>query len=478
LRQALERPIRRRDGKPARQAIAFPLGFSPMALEPAHVFERDNRPISDWLLALISPEPALGERASLILTSMQIGVVDPNVDITPEMLPSDTDAHRAAFGAAIRAAVDAPDFPRRAYVQALMRFMEEARDRSSAQFRQNNQRIDRVVSKIQARMTDASVEQLEREQRRLIQALCASVESKTAPAMPNAPIWAGVVFNQLDHALLEAPEQLSGWLGGRGSRPNALEAIQRIGPAAVGFAPQLLAELDALAGKDEAWWWDGVHALAVAGRDDVTTIGALASRLEGAPGVAGNAVAVLGTIGRGALAVVPDLVERLLELSRHEVEFVRLASFGALGALGAGRTDAAGRLVEAITNGTGHEPGYAIDAINPEILPAAKAVPLLIGLFGRFEEFDPDREYQGEHARLAEALARYGPAAAQAVPQLVLNLGTPESLNESVIRCLGAIGPEARDAAPPLEKAARAAGIENIATDDTHVGHAWRTITS
>lgn len=433
--------------------------------------------MSDWLIALISPEQALREHAALMIFSMNVGVMDPRADITSEMLPVDQEAHKAAFGVAVRSAVDSPGFPRRAYVEALMRFIEESAARWTAQYRKDHERFNRVASKIESRMAiDASVEQLERETRRLMQALCASVSNKTAPEMEQAQIWANCVFNQLDRALLEAPEQLANWFKVDSRWLSLREAFKRIGPAGIAFAPHLLAKMDALAHRKEAYWWDGTRTLAAICREDSTTIRALIERLKAAPAVAGNAIHTLGEIGQPVLEVSPTIVDHLLALSRHQSEFVRLAALSALGELGSARPDASERLVEAIRHGKDCEPGYAIDAIRPEVLAAEIAVPMLIQLFDTFEEFDPDRAEQGEHARLAEALTRYGSSAVAAVPVLIANLGNADELNKAVVRCLGAIGPDAYKAAASLAKAAKRVGIGNLATDESYVGQAWRKI--
>jgi hypothetical protein len=446
-----------------------------MKPEELRLFEREGHPLSDWLMAILSPETAISERAALMLMSMQVGVSDPNIDVTPEMLPADPEAHRAQFGAAVRAAVDAPEFPRCAYVETLMQFIEESQMSWMAQNRRDRQRFDRVADKIEARMlSDESSGKLERELRRLEKALCAQFSSKIAPRMGQAFIYAGIVFNQLDHALLEASDRLEHWLKTRGLSIHAREALKRIGPTAVRFAPQLLAELDAESSKEEAWWWGNVRVLAAVAQLDDATIRALMSRLDGPPAIAGNAAAVLGEIGLYALRVVPNLVDRLLKLTNHEVEFVRLASFGALGVLGAGRSDVGNRLVDAIKHGTNYEPGYAISALSPAVLPAEIAVPLLIELLDTFEEFDCDRE---EHERITGTLAHYGKDAAPATAKLCKLLWWGEELHEPIVRCLGAIGPAARDATPALVNAAKLVGIEDLVVDKTCIGQTWRAIT-
>ncbi len=371
-----------------------------MAKTKRDSFVRENRPLSDWLLDLTSSQSAVKERAALIIMALQVGVAETGVEITPEMLPEKAEVHQADFEVAIRAAVVAPGFPQREFVEALMQTIEDGYSRYKEKIRR-----DRL------RWADAPpIESINQLQKWFDAEL-----AETADESDNAFTWASIVFNTLDRALLVSSERLAAWLNDRFLWLMARQAIERIGPAAVCFAPQLLVKLDAEAGKPEVWWWEGNAALVAAGREDAATIRALAARLTGEPAISGNAAAVLGLIGRPVLGVVPDGVERLMAVSRYASEFLRLASLGALGSIGAGRTDVADRLVEAITEGKIFEPGYAIAALRPEVVAADVAVPLLISRFGIFEEFDPDREYQGKHARLAEALARYGEAAAAAL---------------------------------------------------------------
>ena len=444
-----------------------------------HSFERENRPLSDWLLAIIHPEPAIRVRAGLVISSMHMGITDPNADITPDMFPADQAAHHAAFKAAVCTAVDAPDFPRQAYVDSLMRFIEVGTERFIQQSRSDRKRVDRITAKIEARMADdVSAEKLERENRRLMQTLCAAASSKSIPRLEQAHTWAAIIFKQLDHSLLEAPEHLANWLQHPSLCHSARDALKRIGPAAASFAPQLLAELDACDKNPEAWWWDRSHVLAAIGREDPSTILALVSRLDQSAAIAGNAAATLGAMGPSVLSIAPKIVDRLLMLSRHPVEFVRLASFGALGELGEGRAEVGDRLVSAIREGKNYEPGYALDALGPKVVPAAAAIPLILGQFYVFEEFDCDREYQGDHARLAEALARYGSDAVAALPLLLSHLGDAQNPNESVVEAIGAMGPAAAGAASVLAKVAREAGVEDLVQDGSYLGKAWRMITT
>ncbi len=108
------------------------------------------------------------------------------------------------------------------------------------------------------------------------------------------------------------------------------------------------------------------------------------------------------------------------------------------------------------------ERGMALAALRFFPRLARRAVPVLIEAMGSFEEYDPDPQYDGAHARIGHTLAAYGPEAEAAVPHLVAYLegylrqcrATLENTSDwpkAVFRALAAIGPAAADALPILE---------------------------
>jgi hypothetical protein len=103
--------------------------------------------------------------------------------------------------------------------------------------------------------------------------------------------------------------------------------------------------------------------------------------------------------------------------------------------------------------------GMAISALRHFRSFADRVVPILIDAIDTFEEYDPDESYSGDHARVCETLAEFGPAAALAVPRLVAYLESwrtrPEddgtSSPSAMFEALRAIGPPAAAALPTLE---------------------------
>ena len=149
-----------------------------------------------------------------------------------------------------------------------------------------------------------------------------------------------------------------------------------------------------------------------------------------------GALGALGPAGRGA---VPALFAALSDPS----EFVRASAARALAKMDLGAGDVP-RLVEALGSPDLYVAGFAAWTLGNMGEAARPAVPALARAFSRDDM----------NAVVGAALARIGPAAAVAVPELTSALtDASNAVRQHAARALGRIGPAARPAAGALQKA-------------------------
>lgn len=442
-------------------------------VSPDFSFEREGRPLSAWLLDLVSEDAPARLKAGDVLQGMWFGVPYAHTELDD----LDWEAHGRnpgqgeRFAAAARDAVARPGFPAGDFVRRLIlhrlmthadwtRRVDESQGRAGAE---SDEYIKRIGRRLEAAGDDA--ERVEAAAR-LCRWFCATVDRdlrttqaifEGAEVMSAAGVASQLVFDALDVALLADRAGLRLMLEeDSGLRWAALQALERIGPPAADFAPGLLMELDSRA---DGPWFDAARALGSIGRDDPATVDALLTRLASPSGdVRGSAAACLARAGPPLTGRVDEAVDLLLEASRPPA--VDACAIEALATLGRDREDALARVLDlASPRGASHRRGEAIDALRHFRSFADRIVPTLIDAIDTFEEYDPDESYSGDHARVCGTLAEFGPAAAAAVPRLVAYLeswrarpeddGTPPPT--AMFEALRAIGPPAAAALPILE---------------------------
>lgn len=459
-------------------------------VRPDFSFDREGRPLSAWLLDLVSEDAPARLKAGDVLQGMQFGVPYGHTELDDldweEHCRNPGQAER--FAAAVREAVDAPGFPRAEFVRRLIlyrmmihadwvRRVDETQRRAASE---SDEYIKRIGRRLEAAGDDA-----ERAEpaRRLCRWFCASVSRgvkadqaiyEGAEAMSPAGFAASLVFDALDVALLADRPGLRLMLDeASGLRWAALQALERIGPPAADFAPELMPRLD---DQTVGRWFDAARALGSIGCDDPATVDALLTRLASPSAeIRGAAAACLAWAGPPLAGRVDEAVDLLLEATRPPS--VDVGAIEALAALGRDREGALARVLDlaspqeprwVVVHHPTHDDrfdeamrhrGVAIAALRHFRSFADEVMPILVDAIDTFEEYDPDESYGGDHARVCETLAEFGPAAAPAVSRLAAYLeswrersdddGTP--LPSAMLRALRSIGPSAAAALPVLE---------------------------
>ena len=457
-------------------------------VRPDFSFDREGRPLSDWLLDLVGDDASARLKAGDVLQGMWFGVPYAHTDL--EDLDWEEHNHRPGqderFRRAVRDAVEAASFPKAHFVRRLIlyRLMIDhdwrARVRKAAET-SNKVDDDRYVERLVRRLEAAGDDDAERAEavRRLGRWFCASVGRGVkrdqeiyagAEAMSVAGMASHLVFEALDVALLADRAGLRVMLDDEGKSYQALGALERIGPAGVDFAPALIARLDA---AGDARHFDAPAALGSIGRSDPDVVDALLQRLVSRSAtIRSGAAASLAHAGPPLAGRVDEAVSLLLDATRDPDE--GLFALEALASVGREREDALQRILDCAAPrpprwvpfegypDQGYDAamavrGEAISALRHFRTFARRSVLALIDAIDTFEEYDPDWQYDGEHGRVCRVLVEFGPDAAPAVPRRVAYLESwrsgPEEGREwpkDVLSALAAIGPAAAEALPVL----------------------------
>jgi hypothetical protein len=360
---------------------------------------------------------------------------------------------------------------------------DRVRETSEAREAEDDRYVRRLVARLEAAGDDAERTEAAR---RLGRWFCASIGRgckrdqaifADAETMSAAGMASHLVFDALDVALLADRPGLRIMLEDEANAHEARQALVRIGPPAVEFAPFLIDRLDAGGDRHD---FDGAWALGSIGRDDPAVVAALLGRLESGPGPMQSRVAAcLDQAGPALAGRVDEAVGLLIRLAGSRGETCRYTMVEALGSVGRDRDDAFEVILEMASprparpvpdryEQTGfrdevmNERGMALAALRFFPRLARRAMPVLIEAMGTFEEYDPDWQYDGAHGRICHTLAAYGSEAEAVVPHLVAYLedylrqceATPDDIDDwpkAVFRALAAIGPAAAPALPVLE---------------------------
>lgn len=462
---------------------------------PDFSFTHEGRSLKIWLQDLLAENAPARRAAGEALQAMLYAAPSIHAD-SADVAHALSERHEH-FKDAIRSALKSPDFDTQDFVRKLilyrMALQEDWRRRVDEDFGKDNAPNiyeERLLKRLQA--ADGDRERTE-VARRFLRWVCASFARDVkrskgiyagAESMTPPGLMAAMVFRSLDVALLADRPGLYAMLADKDTwmRDDAADAVARIGPAAVDFAPFFLAELDA-AQSPHGFTDRGAQALGSIGRDDPVTIDGLLRRLRsGSVAVRMGAAEALFYAGpplAGRLEIALDLL-----LEAAQTPEVVHAAIRALASVGRDNEAALCRVLEAaqprpprwqtVPDFPDHkydevmsERGTAISSLPYFKRFADQVVPVLVDALDSFEEYDPDWSYGGEHERVCHALGQFGPLAAPAVPWLVRFLEEWPTRSDAdrewptdAFRLLAAIGPAAVDALPLL-KQLRASQMED-----------------
>ena len=399
-----------------------------------------------WLWQLIGDDPDAGERAAKQIERLYFELNADGED---------------RFATEIRAALAAPDFGTRLFVERLMEWIEAAQTRRMQVYTEDRDRQNALVASLEGQLKHARRTGVRKELKaHLSEALRFDPErpaEKLQSQWLSRQVQASMVFSCLRDELLLAPEALRAWIGGDGDRKRRLnEALKQLGGAARQFTPDLLAALD----RAEMYRFEFVGALASLARDDADTIRALIERVQLSPGKgAVNPLQVLRSIGPRVAEVAPDVFEILF--AALDAKESRNAAIRAMGKIGAGNATwgerIARRLLELSRTDDEWQKGAAIWALGDLGMCPDLVVPRLIEAFDDYDEPDPDYCYGSAHTFVTRGLKAFGPLAVAAVPALLKRLKDEDGdLDKGVLGALEAIGPDAGSEAAEALRAIRA----------------------
>jgi hypothetical protein len=450
-------------------------------------FERDGRPLVAWLGKLVADDAATRLAAGEALRAMQLGIpsVHTNLcDIDWKSSP-DIEGQGQRFDEAVRAAVSGRRFPTHDFVRRLIARRIALSDDWMARVEQDRVQPESPVARRLGQRLAAASEGDERTEafHRLMRWMRASIGRRLkrsnaiyagAEAMSSAGLMALGVFNALDSVLLTDRDGLWRMLDHKYLYSDAARALARIGPAAAEFAGFFVEELDS---EKPGFPYHGAPALGSIGRDDPGVIDKLLLRVRtGSAAVRLGAILALGHAGPPLAGRLDPALDILVGATYQPI--LACAAIGALASVGRGREPALRRVLEMASPrpsgqlpGKPHadgcseddmsmaERGSAISALRHFPRFGAEVVPVLVDALDSFEEYDPDSDDFGDHARVCDALGAFGAEAVAAVPRLTRYLdelsSRPDAYHRApnaVCRLLASLGGAAAESLPALER--------------------------
>jgi hypothetical protein len=455
--------------------------------------ERDGVSLETLLWRLLDRDPAIRLPAGEALHAILRGVPSVHTSRSDFLEYPDIGAQRRRFGEAIRRTFSAPGFRARDFVEGLIAYLivtsddwcrrvEESVSKDAARAEQ----FHRLFTRVERRPGEADSANKESALRlgRLIDAyVCGSGDSwqkhfASSESISFACGSARSVFDALGMELMVAPFALEQLLANRQERYMALRALERIGPPAIAFAPQLLEQMEQLSfSKPGTSLFDAAYALGAIGRGNiecVLTAMACLSHHEVAVRVA--AATVLESMAPNVCGHEDEICARLIPMLDLTQCFA--SAIAALAAVGRDRAAVRERIIvlagprparfdskmerrDTPDDLTMFERGDAISAMSRFTDYPNECIPVLLDAIETFEEFDGDEMDQGPLGRIARTLSRFGPHAAPAVEQLTRHLGDePDEMPVAILTALANIGPAAHTAVPALRK------LRNMRYDD------------
>jgi HEAT repeats len=435
-----------------------------------HTFHRSGRSLAEWLLQLVSDRPSARAKAGKLLQNWWQGLPEgcsEFEEFTAEQIVT-LDGAADRFDATVRAVVRDEKFPTADFVDRLcgqrIALNADWLERCAVTSRQHERvdaLLDRARTRNPARLTTERLIRVIGAQSARIEAVFANAESTTAVGMANL-----LVFKALDVAFLASENALEALLDYEPERREAYQALARIGPPAVRFAPQLLEHLEETPSN---YRYEVPLALGRIGRDHAPTVAAVIDRLNHANSEIRNAaIATLGQMGPELAGQNEEVIQRLL--ARCDAEATSWWAVGAVTSVAPTDTRVLAKVlalmaprppVIAVHEQSGYryegdqvmyQRGYAIQAAAKLTAFPEQIVPQLIEAIDTFLEFDCDEGYYGEHSRVCTALIAFGPAAVLAVPKLKQLLAASDEQHSNQLRLIAAIGPAARELLPYLMK--------------------------
>ncbi len=401
-------------------------------------FVHDGRHLREWLLQVVEEDPERRREASTAIND-HLSCID--LFAQPEWSCEQT---REVFEQAIRETVGEADFPRADYVKKLLSLKMRLSELQYASLRKWS---------VQARNEDK--------------------EAIKGPPV-DEPLLTGIalasVIDALGEELMPAAEQLRMMLQHKPNLILASNVISRMGEAAIEFYPELMAGLKLNDASGEY-----SKPLGYLLRHYPEKIRLIFEMTEAADQVVReNAIATLMHCGRETIKRFPEIEtaarERLGKSTGNEWH-IRAWMLGDT----AVTSETISLFLEMTRSSEIGQVGTAIDCLGAIGLESERVVPRLVELLDEYEEYDSDWGWSGgEYARIIAALAGHGAAAKAAIPrlaQLIWSKPYGESNsrepNEAVIKLLGKLGPEAREALPGLlEMKAKMQGRPKTHRDD------------
>ncbi len=367
-----------------------------------------------------------------------------------EVIFPDPDLQRKAFGEAVRAVVNSPDFPATIFLGRLMRRIMKVSDSWSDQVDRESKRFNKVADKIVAKMQTAETEKEMAKYTRLLARATCSGSTCNKPlheAFSMHHFAANFVFDQLGMELLKDIETFKMMLNHKQKRWNAISAIGRMGPeAAPLFADYLLENISPVE-----------TAAVIAGNKEL--IGRLAEIIRnGTKHKQAEAIITAENLGNGAAKICPALFDEVYKAMDSDDDAVRLTALCAIASLGADRPEIVELIVNKLKTNDMCQRGSTIMALKHFTAFPSIAVPVLIEELDSFEEYDSDWEYGGKHERVTHVLGKFGMNSLPALPKLIGILEKAEvgeDFPKDVVNLIASFGPAAKEALPALKELAR-----------------------
>jgi len=453
-------------------------------VKPDYSFEREGKPLSDWLWRMVAEGGPIRQQASENLYAMWLGL--PRYDMGIEGLDDDTDfvGQRARFEEAVVAALPEPEFDTKAFLCRL----------SALRVASHFEHLRRVDVEFSREQNLPGVTGRLREMERQI-AQAANKEGNEEPLVHPATycaaflaenragsgtivkgfgtIPAEVIVSQIAARIgqvwLKAPEALHFMLDTDGMRSEALKILAGIGTPAVSIVPRLLQDLDANHGN-RSWFSNAEGStLGEIGAGTEESVDALLARVNHPAREVRCTVAYAIEYMNGNLCGREhEAIEALFASARQWQEDYHLTAIASAGrhiptvraflveiALGnpakwSSTTDSVECLVEP---SMGYS-GWAIDAMRYLTEYPDECVPILIAALDTFEEYDPDETYDGRHSRVVYALKKFGDKSVDAVLPVARELAkltADDEAPKAILDYLGSLGPRAGAALPYVE---------------------------
>ena len=299
-------------------------------LKPDYSLIRNGEPLPYWLPRLVSPDPATRQAAGDALEGMAWGLPSYSTDWDDLETFPDTQAQQVRFEAALRAALDAHDFPRAAFVADLCMYRLALHsvhlrsfDHRWARRRRHDRRVAQLTTRLTRSLDQANPNAVSGEDReRLLQLVPTYLENAASHPGDNnggeaisGPGMASCrIMRLLGPYLVAAPVAVEALLDDSDLRREALESLSHAGPAGMPFAPRLIRDLDRAATLpgDQYWHFDAFQALGSIGQDDPGVVAAMISRLgHGDARIRRGAASVLREMDADVCGREREIVERL-----------------------------------------------------------------------------------------------------------------------------------------------------------------------